>query len=211
MKQPDTLGELFPDPDAVQKALEQKTRDALVQRLGPPQAVPPLADQKERLLAPAVIDRTTARGIGFGADLVRAIFDGRKTQTRRLIRPLPTDAPPPPSECPAARVGELLYVRELWLRPPGGHTIYAADEVGPTVRKFRPAMYMPRAAARLWLQVQSVRVERLQAITATDLAAEGLPPGQSLAAIWDGFYTGPGERYAENPWVWVIAFGVLAD
>ena len=216
MKQPDATGQLFPDPDAVQKALEQRTRDALVQRLGSPLFEPPptdssQADQRDIFPAPPPGERAAARGIGFGADLVRAIIDGRKTQTRRLIRPLPTDTPPPATDCPAARPGELLYAREPWLHAPGGHTIYAADEIGHTVRKFRPAMYMARDVARLWLYVTSIRAERLQAITNVDLAAEGLPAGQSLAAVWDGFYPEVGHRYADDPWVWVIAFTVATD
>ena len=111
-------------------------------------------------------------------------------------------------DCPVARAGDQLYVREPWMREPDGRLTYAADEVNDTDRKFRPAMYMPRAAARLRLRVTEVRVERLQAISPADLAAEGLPPGKSLAAVWDSFYDAPRQRYADNPWVWVIVFDI---
>lgn len=204
-------GELFPNADAIRAALERQTRDALLRRHGP-QTSPAITAPLSPPMPP--VDRSTARGIGFGLDLVRAILAGQKTQTRRLMRPQPspsTSVPPPTSDCPTARVGELLYVREPWLRvtePAGVRTLYAADESHATDRRFRPAMYMPRDAARLWLRVTDVRAERLRSISPADLAAEGLPPGRSLATVWDGFYPKPGERYADDPWVWVIAFAV---
>ena len=209
MKRPQIAGELFPDADAIRAALDRQTRAALLRRHGPQTSpgtagvAPPPADGQD-------IDRQKIRGIGFGVDLVRAILAGQKTQTRRPMRPQPI-APPPAAACPVARVGELLYVREPWLRladKTGVRLLYAADESHATTRRFRPAMYMPRAAARLWLGVTDVRAERLQAITPADLAAEGLPPGQSLASVWDGFYSGAGERFADNPWVWMIGFEV---
>ncbi|HEX8325818.1 MAG TPA: hypothetical protein VF595_18080 [Tepidisphaeraceae bacterium] len=206
MKQPDVTGELFPDTAAIQHALERQTRAALLRRLGPSPEGATAARSASRASSS---DHATAKGIGFAIDLVRAVLDGRKTQTRRPVRPQP-DATPSPDACPLARVGDWLYVREPWLTTIDSdgiaHTQYAADEPRPTGRRFRPGMYMARSAARLWLRVEAVRAERLQAIAAADLAAEGLPPGQSLAAVWDGFYTTPGERYGDDPWVWAITF-----
>ena len=207
MKRPRPEGELFPDAERIQKTLERCTRDALIQRLGPP------SPDGGPLLLPQfdLAERQKARGIGFAVDLVRAILEGRKTQTRRLVRPQPA-MPPGAEDCPTARTGELLYVREPWLRVPEAdgreRVLYAADASHDSGRRFKPAMYMPRSAARLWLRVADVRVERLQAISAGDLVAEGLMPGQSLAAVWDAFYNGPGQRYADDPWVWVIGFTV---
>lgn len=220
MRQPDVACELSCDLSAIQAALECRTRDALLRRLGPTTVdAPPDQTMPRRSAAPSPsspspsdpTERQTARGIAFGLDLVRAILDGRKTQTRRLIRPRPIE-PPLATNCPIARAGALLCVREPWLRvAEAGETpqiVYAADESPATGRRFRPAMYMPRDAARIWLRVTSVRAERITTITPDDLAAEGLRAGQSLAAVWDGFYTGPGERYADDPWVWAIMFAV---
>ncbi|MGC4031000.1 MAG: hypothetical protein QM754_04535 [Tepidisphaeraceae bacterium] len=149
-------------------------------------------------------ERRRARGIGFGVELVRAIRAGVKTQTRRLVRPQPVDAPDP-AACPTARLGEVLYVREPFLSTETGYA-YAIDEPAGSVRKFKAGMYMPRCAARLWLRVTVLRVERLQTITPTDLAAEGLPAGRTLAEVWDAFYPDAGHRFADNPWVWVVEF-----
>ncbi|MDB5327480.1 MAG: hypothetical protein JWM57_3049 [Phycisphaerales bacterium] len=227
---PDSAGKASLTPAELQAALERDTHSALMRRLGPKDCgaesstiVATPATRRPRIKPPA------DRGIGFGVELIRAIREGRKTQTRRLIRPQPTAAPPV-TDCPTARVGERLFVREPWWRDADGRIVYAADcvahdgqlsDAGGIKRatdrsaqpalKFRPAMYMPRTAARLWLRVESVRVERLQAITAADLAAEGLPVGQSLAMVWDGFYPGAGHRYADDPWAWVIAFAVVTD
>lgn len=194
------VGETSPDHAAVQRSLERVTRDALLKRLGP----------KSEIIRPhAFGERSRARGIGFGVELIRAILEGRKTQTRRLMRPQPTDVAG--LECPIARVGELQYVREPWQRQVDGSFLYAVDQTHAGDTKFKPAMYMPRAAARLWLRIHFVRAERLQALSPADLAAEGLPAGQSMPMVWDSFYTGPGERYADNPWVWAIGFETERD
>ena len=218
MNRDEPTGELFPDNNAIQAGLERRTRDALLRRLGPQTS--PASDRVVMPPDVSVADsggaRERARGIGFAVDLVRAILDGRKTQTRRPVRPQPVASavPPPVEACSIARVGEVLYVREPWVRvtdQTGVRTHYAADGTDPAARRFRPGMYMPRDAARLWLRVTDVRAERLQAITPHDLTAEGLPPGQTFADVWGTFYKIDGVRYVDNPWVWVIAFTVIAS
>lgn len=86
-----------------------------------------------------------------------------------------------------------------------------------------PSIHLPRWASRLWLAVESVRIERLQDISREDCAAEGHPrsdmPGISEEAhldaardwfidLWDGLHRKPGERWADNPWVARTAFTV---
>ncbi|MFC5549593.1 hypothetical protein [Massilia aerilata] len=99
---------------------------------------------------------------------------------------------------------------------------YAADEgpgadaharrearVAPAWHK-RPALFMPRAASRILLEIVEVRVERLQEISVADALAEGLPPGAerdpvlAYRGIWEGI-NGAGS-WDENPLVWVLAF-----
>lgn len=77
----------------------------------------------------------------------------------------------------------------------------------------RPAIFMPRAASRITLEITGVRVERLQAITRGDAMAEGCP-FQNMAAgldprdwyreLWNEI-NGP-SSWDANPWVWVIEF-----
>ena len=66
-------------------------------------------------------------------------------------------------------------------------------------------------------KVESVRVERLQAITDSDALAEGVVsddggervgPIQSYQAVWDSINADSGHGWATNPWVWVITFGL---
>lgn len=83
----------------------------------------------------------------------------------------------------------------------------------------RPAIFMPRAASRITLEVTAVRVERLQDISEADAQAEGWtrrpevstdPQVHKEAArdwimdLWESI-NGPGSWDA-NPWVWVVEF-----
>ncbi len=140
------------------------------------------------------------RPILFSGPMVRAILDGRKTQTRRVVRPQ-TD----PLEMamiadsitywslnymrkrPYGKRGDLLWVRETWAPTPGDWAVYpcpaiwrAGFEHGPppTNRPFRwrPSIHMPKKFCRLWLRVKDVRVERLQEITIEAAQAEGVEP-----------------------------------
>ena len=69
---------------------------------------------------------------------------------------------------------------------------------------------MPRAAARIFLRVTDVRVERLQEITDTDAHAEGMDspsyPIIQYKDLWDDLNAKRGCGWDSNPWVWVYAF-----
>lgn len=56
------------------------------------------------------------RSILFSAPMVRAIFEGRKTQTRRIVKPQPAGAwaAPGKTACPYGATGDRLWVRETW-------------------------------------------------------------------------------------------------
>lgn len=91
-------------------------------------------------------------------------------------------------ECPYGRPGDRLWVRETWRHIEGGaiydsaggmmdafedETIYRADR--PTYPgPWKPSIFMPRWASRITLEIESVRVERLQDISGEDAMAEGL-------------------------------------
>lgn len=143
------------------------------------------------------------RPILFSTPMVRAILDGKKTQTRRVVKPQPIqigwfdhqkgfcahvstdDAGTTYHEmvkCPYGQPGDRLWVRETWAPTfHGEDCIYAADPyVGPFpfTGKWRPSIHMPRWASRLTLEIVSVRVERLLKITLSDIWDEGrgMPP-----------------------------------
>ena len=156
----------------------------------------------------------TIKPILFNTDMVRAILAGQKTQTRRLIKPQPTNPRwnnigwlgwddghgyRMKSFCEA---GDVLWVRETWsttdkcgLYPnwpvSGIHFMYKADD--PTCdaakeARWYPSIHMPKQAARIFLRVKEVRVECLQEITVDGCTAEG---------IWDDYKT-YSEKYHEN-------------
>lgn len=118
--------------------------------------------------------------------------------------------------------GDILYVRETWGKGyEDGTYIYRADDKLadlPTFKKssrmiYNPPINMPKEAARIWLKVTDVRVERLQDMTDDDAEAEGCFDYTSTALdfpnIWDSTIKKSDlDRYgwAANPWVWVIQF-----
>ena len=111
---------------------------------------------------------------------VRAILDGRKTQTRRVNKY---------SERMQFEVGQKLWVRETWMNAgeqiPGsedGEIWYKANESDEYAiscepkdcrPKWKSPLFMPRWASRINLLVKSVRVERVQNISEKDAIAEG--------------------------------------
>ena len=143
------------------------------------------------------------RPILFSAQMVRAILDGRKTQTRRVVKGIDEtyrgvedgkawqmdecgdchDVP-----CPYGVPGDRLWVRETWQYGPDvtagmmaagkmsrRHVVYAATvQDGHHPPSWRPSIHMPRWASRITLEVIGVRVERLQEISEADAKAEGI-------------------------------------
>ena len=84
--------------------------------------------------------------------------------------------------------------------------------------KWRPSLYMPKWATRIWLQIDKVRVQQLQNIKAAECRAEGLTPEtptttdttfefpQQFGRLWDSINNKDGYRWTDNPYVWVIEF-----
>ena len=147
--------------------------------------------------------------------------------TWRRLRPF-IEKKPPYSR------GDILYVRETWGEGyEDGTYIYRADDKLadlPTFKElskliYHPSIHMPKEAARIWLKVTNVRVERLQEITEDGAKAEGAnwKNGQNVgweekmkrtaterfAEIWNSTIKKSDlDRYGwkANPWVWVIEF-----
>lgn len=181
----------------------------------------------------------------FNTEMVRAIMDGRKTVTRRVVKPQPIYTIVPDKKHrkpmsffvdserwikPPCQSGEILYVRETWAAwsrtegiAPKIH--YKADGECLKDVKWRPSIHMPRDAARLFLRVKDVRVERLQDIDDEGAKAEGAnwkngknvgweekirrTSVERFAEIWDSTIK-PADRaiygWDANPWVWMIEF-----
>ncbi len=138
-------------------------------------------------------------------DMVKAILDGRKTQTRRIIKPQPPYFNSTPNlicndvwmshdrqgvgtnhRCPYGQVSDRLWVREthylhlLEVNGDCGAVFYKAQSPNLKV-KWRPSIHMFRKDSRITLEITEVRVERVQEITAYDAQQEGasfIPPHQ---------------------------------
>lgn len=181
----------------------------------------------------------------FNTDMVRAILDGRKTCTRRIIKAEKVDnvlnspARKGNPDIPDTQFikclvdmkyepGDILYVRETWMDY-AGRTVYKADcdkfhleSLNFAGFSWHPSIHMPKEAARIWLKVTDVRVERLQAITGQDVLKEGLnshvhPQAcyfdcnqrEMFENLWNSTIKKPDiDRYGwdANPWVWVVEF-----
>lgn len=136
--------------------------------------------------------------------------------------------------CPYGVPGDRLWVRETWAHVDdhadhGPHCIqYRADvrsvyDANRVHAPWRPSIHMPRWASRITLEVESVRVERLHAITEEDARAEGCesflhsgyddaadvdrskPARANFKRLWDEI-NGKRAPWSASPWVWCLSF-----
>lgn len=181
----------------------------------------------------------------FNTEMVRAILDGRKDATRRIVKGfIPDDAvwgytaftPKGYISCRGTfadgygekffklpcEPGDILYVRETWKKALNGYYYYEdwqRDDIAD-ITKWKPSIHMPKEAARIWLKVTDVRVERLQEITAEGIRNEGISSmavyvGDMEIALkeWEKLWNSTIKKsdldcygWDANPWVWVIEF-----
>ena len=162
----------------------------------------------------------------FSTPMVKAILDGNKTMTRRVIKPQPEPDTSEqlyqtaPEHAPY-KSGDILWVRETWAKQ-GGKYLYTVGDGSAEnyrlengeLRKWKPSIYMPKEAARIFLHVTDIRAERLQEISFEDIAREALagliPTSTStFRRFWDTLLQSADlHKYGwdANPWVWVISF-----
>lgn len=215
----------------------------------------------------------------FNTEMVKAILEGKKICTRRVIKPQSIQQIPlgfvtsstdkKHEDCFGwgmsehggivdyaklpCKVGDILYVRETWcdttkdlkddsdLEVSECRYIFKVDDNGHRqpiievdVKRWRPSIHMPKEAARIFLEVTNVRVERLQDITEEGAREEGVrqytkdgevfkyavneyqykwsemprDPIEAFKKLWDSCYNWP-KCWTYNPWVWVIEFKKL--
>ena len=192
----------------------------------------------------------------FNTEMVRAILDRRKDATRRIVKGfIPDDAvwgytaftPKGYISCRGTfadgygekffklpcEPGDILYVRETWKKAPNGYYYYEGWQRNDIadITKWKPSIHMPKEAARIWLKVMNVRVERLQEITDEQAKREGIQydecptgftwkqetdmhncyttPIGAMQALWNSTIKKSDlDRYGwnANPYVWVIEF-----
>ena len=200
----------------------------------------------------------------FNTEMVRAILDGRKTCTRRVIKSQWEECPTckyvhneyiydkmaenvycarcgyplKPKRRSPYQIGDILYVRETWdcypeyedENAPGIYYYKADGDLRPEEYRnigWLSPVHMPKEAARIWLKVTDVRVERLQDITEDGAEAEGAIDNRGFIhspkneydriytarehfiGIWDRTIKKSDlDRYGwdASPYVWVIEF-----
>ena len=189
----------------------------------------------------------------FKAPLVRAILEGRKTQTRRVVKRLPLrinrDANAMEIDvaniengefakrvpCPMGQPGDRIYVRETfvqgykvdpatgaphdcdeegndipmstWYRATDGGITWSDDDGWETNVPWKPAIHMPKALARIWLEVTGVRVETLGIISHEDALAEGVSSIEEYKALWINI----NGAWLPETWVWVVDFRMVLN
>ena len=185
----------------------------------------------------------------FSGAMVRAILEGRKTQTRRVVKKLSSEwlapgmftpefvANPDNNLCPYGNPGDTLWVRETFqyvdfAGEDNGYVYRATDPDWETMEgwRWKPSIFMPYKACRIFLKIEDVRIERLQDITEQDAIQEGVErlPGHEGLLAYQSYLTTPERQqmpcfpyisfktlwhkingrksWDENPWVWVITF-----
>lgn len=211
----------------------------------------------------------------FNTEMVKAILEGKKTCTRRVVKEGLLEKWSEFDEWQESKikgygnavvqkqginsylmlespyeVGDVLYVRETWcdttkdliddsdLEVGECKYVFKVDDNGyrqpiieVDVKRWRPSIHMPKEAARIFLEVTNVRVERLQDITEEGAREEGVrqytkdgevfkyavneyqykwsempkDPIEAFKKLWDNCYNWP-KCWTYNPWVWVIEF-----
>lgn len=212
----------------------------------------------------------------FNTEMVRAILEGRKSCTRRMVKPQPdekhiyplgyvTDSTEKKNVgCfgfgideysgsiqyakPPYLGGDIIYIRETWTEECGKYYYradYDSDYLDPcetlsggypascrnhpgcdgcmatsTRIHWHPSIHMPKEAARIWLKVTDVRVERLQEIASEQISREGVEveyphvlngeeKRYAFSTLWNSTIKKTDlDRYGwdANPFVWVIEF-----
>lgn len=198
----------------------------------------------------------------FNTEMVKAILEGRKTVTRRVIKGQDKNTMYA-GRCalgvglfdnntserviePPYRVGDILYVRETWhkyiKRVGEGRSCRLQEFYGYKAsiansedahEPWKPSIHMPKEAARIFLRVTSVRVERLQDITEVQATKEGCKAGsfeykgavwgqedteewtavEDFANVWQSTIKKDQLQYGwcANPYVWVIEFEDISE
>ncbi|MCK9477976.1 MAG: hypothetical protein M0R40_00555 [Firmicutes bacterium] len=152
-----------------------------------------------------------AKPILFNTEMLQAILDGRKTVTRRVIKPQTVTQNKPDGQttisltkfmetnkadaeaiclcCAPFQPNDILYVRETWQKWDENlkdDYIYKAchEDIAETYKsigiKWRSPRFVPKEAARLFLKVTDVKVERVQDITEEQAEKEG-----AYKAVWN--------------------------
>lgn len=193
----------------------------------------------------------------FSTPMVQAIMNGTKVQTRRITKnDLCVDQDSGYTYfkykgaitkvdihdwkdslikyCPYGQTGDILWVRETFQVTKGKY-YFKVNKEGKLIindSPYKPSIFMPKDACRIFLKIINIRVERLQDISEEDAISEGIEkfhpnkkelydyrsyavkydapcfPYISFQTLWQSINTDNGKRWCDNPWVWVVEFEI---
>lgn len=189
------------------------------------------------------------RPILFSTAMVQAILAGRKTQTRRTTKLDIANKNPNDwildgaiinnhfilhnkankhelwINSPYGLPGDVLWVRETWTKQGNTYKFLSDNLDWKGIHKFKPSIHMPKEACRIWLEITSVKIERLMKISQKEAISEGIEPCgthgyknylsnepmdcfvipcNSFISLWESI--NGKDSWLQNPWVWVIEF-----
>lgn len=129
--------------------------------------------------------------------------------------------------CPYGKIGDVLWVRETyhvndvsgefpdiekkWYNYKADHLDRDPGPMWPPFDKWKPSIFMPKAACRIFLEITNIKVERLKDISEADAKAEGVSVAECCHAYYHGFSIlwqkiNGKESWEANPFVWVVGF-----
>lgn len=169
----------------------------------------------------------------FSTDMVKAILEGKKTQTRRVIKPQPTlSISDEQYKRNMALIKQEAIGGRLWVREAFCDVCWANDKVQDVCYKqdilaeghkcanlkWKPSIFMPRWASRITLEITGIRVEKVQEISLADIQAEGIYDDRAthnallqvekFKNLWDSINK-RSHPWSSNPWVWKLCFSEI--
>lgn len=180
--------------------------------------------KNEKVLESIAEGQEKEHPILFSTPMVNAILEGRKVQTRRIVKGTALEwleqgftpefvADPDNNLCPFGKVGHLLWVRETFAieESPNEYRLVIYKATDPEYPgKWKPSIFLKRKDCRILLRVEALRIERLQDITEEDSVCEGvqedkfldLTARENFCCLWNKI----NGNWDADPWVWVISF-----
>ncbi len=183
----------------------------------------------------------------FNTEMVRAIMAGNKTQTRRIVKKEFSICEYEPDlwhwqtikkdgwishtgnresfikKFCNYEIGQTLWVRETWQEGNILNDYYykaLCAQWSGDLKKWKPSIFMPRKAARIFLKIKEIRIEKIQDITLQDIEREGIKIEQldrhdtiidNFIKLWDSINKKRGYGWEQNCYVWVYDFEAMNE
>ena len=156
--------------------------------------------------SPLMVDQPAFYPMIFSTEMVRALLDGRKTQTRRIVKDTLLQRYKDDDDVKSdflkvtildsakLKIGAIIWVKETFSQKDG--TIVYRSQVCskldlPDGCVWTPSLFMPKLFCRLFLKITDIRLERLKDISESDAIAEGIRMTVTTVKPYDTIYLRP--------------------